>query len=607
MHGAELTQRLVAILAADAAGYSRLMAGNERATVIALDAARDVFKARIESNQGRVVDMAGDSVLAVFQTAIGAMVTALAVQKDLQDLVADVPEEQRLRFRVGLHLGDVIEKSDGTVYGDGVNIASRLQALAEPGSVMVSESIRAAIRGKVEVGFVDQGEQTVKNIPEPVRAYAVAGGPGSAHRPRSIPTGMDSPLPDKPSIAILPFANMSGDFEQEYFADGITEEIITELSRFRELFVTARNSTFTYKGKAVDVRTVAKDLGVRYVLEGSVRKDLSRIRVTGQLVDALTGNHLWAERFDRTLDDLFAVQEELTHSIVTAIAPHIHASELEKARRRRPDSMIAYEIAMCARSKAWEAHHKSDRLLREEAISDARAALAIDGRSTVALIALAILQWQHVAYATATDPRAAFTEGLAAAERAVEIDPSEAWGYACKGLLLTFVRGGARSMEALLDLRRAHELNPHDTTILAALGLAETHAGEPHVAVGLLEQALRLSPRDLTRHSLLLTLAIACLGARQYAKGVEYASRGISEFPASSALHANRALCLVGLGEIAKAKAALQEASRLDPELIREWSEGRWVHRKPEDQHRLSTFVRVAAGLESPSAADELR
>ena len=272
----------------------------------------------------------------------------------------------------------------------------------------------------------------------------------------------------------------------------------------------------------------ARDLGVRYVLEGSIRKDVSRIRVTGQLVDALSGNHIWAEKFDRTLHDVFAVQEELTHSIVTAIAPQISASEFEKARRRRPDSLIAYEIAVCARSKAWAAFYRSSRTLRDEAISDARVALAIDARSTTALIALAMAQWQHVASATATDRHAAFTGGLAAAEHAIEVDPSEAWGYACKGLFLAHALDRDRTDEALRNLRRAHELNPHDTSIQASLAFAETMAGHPEEAGERLEQTLRLNPRDLTRASLLLTLTVACLGARQYAKGA-------STVPAASA------------------------------------------------------------------------
>ena len=360
MTGTELKQRLAAILAADVAGYSRLMATDERATVTALDAARAVFRMQIESNQGRVIDMAGDSVLAVFETAAGAVSAALAVQQELNSAVSGVPEDRRMRFRIGIHLGDIIEKSDGTIYGDGVNIAARLEGLAEPGGITVSESIRTAVKGKVSAGFEDQGEQKVKNIPEPVRAYRVVREDGAAPKAKSAAGEIDLSLPDKPSIAVLPFANLSGDPEQEYFTDGITEDVITELSRFHSLFVIARNSTFTYKGKAVDVRTVAKELGVRYVLEGSIRRAANRIRVTAQLIDALTGNHIWAEKYDRVLEDIFAVQEELTRSIVTAIAPQIQVAEQSKVRRRRPTNLSAYEIAV----RAWAAWKTRARRMR---------------------------------------------------------------------------------------------------------------------------------------------------------------------------------------------------------------------------------------------------
>ena len=285
MDETRFSNRLAAILAADAAGYSRLMAADERATVAALDAARAVFRTQIEAHHGRVVDMAGDSVLAVFDTASRGGGAALAVQAELARSAGRAsPDDRRMRFRIGVHLGDVIEKADGTVYGDGVNIAARLQALAEPGGITVSDAVRGAVRGKVAARFDDQGEQTVKNIADPVRAFAVrAEGPVPATATQARPAvgQIDLSLPDKPSIAVLPFANMSGDPEQEYFTDGITEDIITELSRFHSLFVIARNSSFSYKGQSPDMRRVGKELGVRYVLEGSIRKSAQRIRVTG--------------------------------------------------------------------------------------------------------------------------------------------------------------------------------------------------------------------------------------------------------------------------------------------------------------------------------------
>ena len=312
----------------------------------ALDAARKIFRSRIESSQGRVIDMAREKN----------------------------PEDRRMRFRIGIHLGDVIEKADGTVYGDGVNIAARLEGLAEPGGITVSESVHTAVRGKVSAEFLDRGEQQVKNIAHPVRAFAVRTDGHIAARPSSTAGAIDLSLPDKPSIAVLPFANMSGDPEQEYFTDGITEDIITELSRFHSLFVIARNSTFTYKGKAVDVRTVAKELGVRYVLEA----------------------------------------------------------------RRRPENLSAYEIAARGYALAWDSAVKSDRAFREQAILEANKALAIDPRSSLALNVLAFAQWQHVVFRTASDFKAAFEEGMAAAEKSIEVDPSDSDPYTHKAWLQQF-------------------------------------------------------------------------------------------------------------------------------------------------------------------------
>ena len=319
MNSTGLKQRLAAILAADAAGYSRLMAADERATVAALDAARAVFRRQIEANHGRVIDMAGDSVLAVFETATGAVTAALGVQQEIDASSSDVPDDRRMRFRIGVHLGDVIEKLDGSIYGDGVNIAARLEGLASPGGVMVSDAVQGAVRSKVSASFSDQGEQTVKNIAHPVRAFSVQAG-GTAPSPAASSAGLPRERPsEKPSIIVLPFTNMSGAPEQEFFADGLTEDILTDLSRFRELFVISRNTSFKYKGQAVDVKKVARELGVRYVVEGSVRKSGNRVRITVQLIEAESDHHIWAERYDRDLEDIFAIQDEVTSSIVATL------------------------------------------------------------------------------------------------------------------------------------------------------------------------------------------------------------------------------------------------------------------------------------------------
>lgn len=602
-----IRQRLAAILAADAAGYSRLMAADEHGTVTVLDAARDIFKAQIESRQGRVVDMAGDSVLAVFETATGAVAAALAIQEELERQVSALPRGRRMRFRIGVHLGDVIEKADGTVYGDGVNIAARLQGLAVPGGITVSDSVRNAVRGKVSAAFNDLGEQTVKNIPEPVRAYSAEAEGGAAAKPRSVVREIDLSVPDKPSIAVLPFANMSGDPEQEYFSDGVTEDIITELSRFHSLFVIARNSTFTYKKKATDIRVVAKELGVRYVLEGSIRKSANRVRVTTQLVDALTGKHIWAERYDRMLEDIFAVQEEVTQSIVAAIAPQIAAAELAIARRSRPGSLSAYEVALKASANARVAWVTADRMLLDRAIKEAKEALATDPGSVLALNALAWSSWQTLFLKIATDAEAAWKAGMAAAGRAIELDRLDNQAYRWKGMLLLAAPGEVQWDDALANLRRAHELNPNDASTLQSLGYGEVVAGNPHQAIDHLTRFLRVSPRDPVIYNAYTVLAVAYFVTRDYDDSLRYALLAIREAPNSPGPYLSAVLAHVGIGDMNSAKAALETARGIAPQYVQSRLHGDIPWRKAEDRQRQMTFLRIAAGLEGPSAADAFR
>ena len=326
-----------------------------------------------------------------------ALSAAIAFQQAVTEANRDQPEDTRIVFRIGLHLGDLIVEGED-LYGDGVNVAARLEAEAPPGGIVVSRAIREAVEGRLKAKLHALGELALKNIERPIRAFRVEWDAADwktmeADAPKPAipaePTTSALALPDKPSIAVLPFQNMSGDPEQEYFTDGITEDIITELSRFHSLFVIARNSSFSYKGKSPDVRQVGRELGVRYVLEGSIRKSSNRIRVTGQLIDTLTGNHIWAERYDRVLEDIFAVQEEVTRAIVAAIAPQIESTEQSKAARRRPDNLSAYEIALRAWAHAWRDTDKADRTLLDQSIREAREALAIDPNSVLALHALA--------------------------------------------------------------------------------------------------------------------------------------------------------------------------------------------------------------------------
>ncbi|MGH9577767.1 MAG: hypothetical protein ACRD3R_10055, partial [Terriglobales bacterium] len=393
--------------------------------------------------------------------------------------------------------------------------------------------------------------------------------------------------------------------EQEYFSDGITEDIITELSRFHSLFVIARNSTFTYKGKPVDVRTVAKELGVRYVVEGSIRKATNRIRVTAQLVDALTGNHIWAEKFDRLLEDIFAVQEEVTRNIVAAIAPQIDAAELAAISRKRPENLTAYEIAMRAWANARDSMNKQDRILRDQAIREAKEALAIDPKSVLAHNAIAHAQSQHVWLRTTADIERAWKEGMDAAVQAITLDASDHRAYMLKGRLLS--SAGGRWDEALNAARRAHELNPNDSLALFSLGTAEANYGDSEQGIRYLLQVLRVNPRNLWQFHVHAQLALACFVTKEYSKGVEWGLLAIGEAPDHPTALQHLATCYVGLGEIEKAKVSLENLRRLSPEFLESRLKGMSTFRRPADRERQVVFMRIAAGLEDPGAAEALR
>ncbi len=491
MTGSELKQRLAAILAADVAGYSRLMAADERATVAALDAARAVFRTQIESNQGRVIDMAGDSVLAVFETATGAVSAALAVQQNLNAAASTLQEDRRMRFRIGVHLGDVIEKADGTVYGDGVNIAARLEGLAEPGGITVSESIRTAVRGKVNATFDDQGEQQVKNIPEPVHAYRVGTVGVSVPKASLAVEEIDLSPPDKPSIAVLPFANLSNDPEQAYFAEGLTASLTTDLSRISGLFVIASTSTAIFSGKAVDIRQIGRDLGVRYVLQGSVQRGGNKVRMNAQLVEPGSGAQLWSDRFDGDAMDLFALQDQITGRIANSIGRQIVVMAARDAEKRKTNpqaaDLLVRGIALAQKLEALESLLEQEVLFRE--------VLALDPNNSDAWARLArAILLQRAQFGSALTPEQRdekLTEGRKAVERALALDPNSSRAHLAKGLLYLALRNhaeAARSFEVAIALDR-NSVHAH-----ANLGNALTFLGEPEKAIPWIEQAIRLDP-----------------------------------------------------------------------------------------------------------------
>jgi adenylate cyclase len=577
-----LRQRLAAILAADAVGYSRLMEADERSTAAALDAARDIFRAEIESNHGHVVNMAGDSVLAVFDTAAGAVTAALAVQRTLDALSADVPDESRMRFRIGVHLGDVMEKADGDLYGDGVNIAARLQALAEPGGIIVSEAVRGAVKSRVAATFDDRGPQAIKNIADPVRAFSVrleaakrsptpVASTSTRRLPRRVPwlavaavallIGIGTTVwllqsrsaapvvatttvpviptpPGKPSIAVLPFDNMSGDPEQAYFADGITEDLITDLSKVSGLFVIARNSTFAYKGKSRDIREIGKVLGVRYVLEGSVQRSGANIRVNAQLIDATSGGHVWADRYDVDLKNIFGLQDTVTRNVVKALAVELTKDDSERVASRGTNNVQAYDVFL----KGWEHYQRQTPDEFRAAIVDFKKAAELDPNYGRAYAALAATYWEtytrywgqavgighntggnDVQYGAeqflakamrAPTPLAhqvasamlvhaqQHEEAIVEAKRAIAADPNDADGYIALANALSFIGKPGEAQEAV---ERAMRLNPHyPSSYLYQRGLAQFGANRLDEAASSLEKAIAINREDYWSQRLLL-------------------------------------------------------------------------------------------------------
>jgi adenylate cyclase len=480
-----IRQRLAAILAADVAGYSRLMGHDERGTLAALDAARLILRDKIQANQGRVIDMAGDSVMAVFPIATGAVSAALAIQKALHESTTGVAEDRCMRFRVGVHLGEIIEKDDGSVYGDGVNIAARLEGLCEPGGVVVSDSIRNAVRGRVDASFEDLGEQTVKNIEQPVHAFRCS--PSGAPL-QTGPFVTSKPTPSRGhSIAVLAFDNMSGDPEQGYFCDGISEDIITDLSKINGLAVIGRQSAFTYKGKANDLRRVGRELGVRYVLEGSVRKSGRRVRVTAQLIDAESGTHLWANRYDRELDDVFLVADDVARDIVEALDIKLGRGEDARIWRRALKTVEARETF----SRGWDAYARStaegNRAARELFSEVAR----LEPESPQGYAYAGITHALDVIHGWSIDIARSLAEVRRLGTKALELDEASAAAHAATAIAALFE---SRFDEAVAEARKSLELRPMCATPRANLAFAQLYAGDYEPAIQNAGSAIALNP-----------------------------------------------------------------------------------------------------------------
>jgi adenylate cyclase len=538
-----LERRLTAILAADVVGYSRLMGEDETGTLERLKSLRrELVQPRIAERKGRIVKLMGDGLLAEFPSVVEAVQCAVDIQGSITEREVDLLDESRIHLRIGVNLGDIIvEGSD--IYGDGVNVAARLEGLAAPGGICVSGKVYEEVGKKLPIAFEDLGEQAVKNIPEPIRVYRWCGvppSPSTGREKQEVPL----PLPDKPSVAVLPFTNMSGDLEQAYFSDGITEDIITELSRFDMLFVIARNSSFCFRGDAIDVSEVGRKLGVRYVVEGSVRRSGNRVRVTAQLIDATTGNHVWAERYDRDLEDIFAVQDAVVQAIVAALAQRVSAAEVERTRRRPATDLAVYDLILRAQHHMgiWtnEDYVKARELLEKAVDLDPNCAQAY---GTLAWCSTYLTWFEGESQVPA---KTAFDAG----RRALSLDPQIVEAHS--GLGNAHLQAGEHE-QALHHYETAARLNPNNAHVILHLGYCRAMVGDLEQGLKLLRRAMRLNPYhpDWYRESYGEILYMR----RDYAAAVDAFNRMSHKAPWT---HYFLAACYAQLGRDAEAQKEVQ-------------------------------------------------
>jgi adenylate cyclase len=571
-------RRLTTILAADVAEYSRLMRADEDGTLAVLTACRAILDTLVAEHRGRIANTAGDSVLAEFPSVAGGLSCALAIQEAIAKHNEPLSLDRQMRFRIGIHLGDVMIKG-ADLFGDAVNIAARLEALAEPGGICVSATVREHIGTRVAAAFTDAGAQQVKNIAEPVHVFRVAA--IGASQPAKPPAAL--PLPDKPSVAVLPFTNMSGDPEQEFFADGIAEDIITALSRYPSLFVIARNSCFTYKGRSVDVKQVGRELGVRYVLEGGLRKAGNRIRVTAQLVEAESGKHVWAERYDRDLADIFALQDEITEAVTIAIAPAIAGAEQHRSLRKPPgslDAWAAYQRGLWHLGKfGTEDNALAQRFFQR--------AIDLDPNFAGGYGGLAIAKRRGV-------QRLGLLEGdgvLQLARRAVLFDPNDAEARARLGFILL---GQGDHDGALAEVERALAISPNLASAHAVLGQILMCSGCPKEGRVALERSIRLDPRDPMALLNLMNVAISYFLSGEYDAAIEAAKRVIRAYPDYPMTYPWLVAALGQSGRIEEAERALQRAITIAPGAFDLLVRSRAPWYRPEDLDHMIEGLRKA-------------
>jgi TolB-like protein/class 3 adenylate cyclase/cytochrome c-type biogenesis protein CcmH/NrfG len=582
----KVARKLRAIFSADVKGYSILMADDEVSTVQTLKDYQKIMSACIEQRDGRVVDAVGDNLLAEFESAVDAVQCAVEVQKELKEKNEGLTEEKRMEFRIGINIGDVIQDGD-RIFGDGVNVASRIEGLADPGGVCISRNAHDHVKGKLELGFENLGEYEVKNIKEPVRIYRVMLESASAGVSIDWKTSANiaKSLSDKPSIAVLPFVNMSGDDEQEYVADGLTENIITALSKIPQVFVIARNSTFTYKGLAVKVQKVARELGVRFVMEGSVQKAGEMVRITAQLIDAISGHHIWAERYDRKLNDVFAVQDEITLKVVVALQVELTDGEQAQVRHRSTTNLDAWGYWVKAYD-LFEKHTKEGYAKARELLDHS---LKLDPRYANALALKAVTHFQDIHFGYAESPAESFMQSVELCQKAISIDDSEPDSLALWGLLQMAQR---QYDEAIKYGEKALALGPNNAEVHALLAFIKHYVGKNKEAIGLLKKAILLQPNYHAWYSQYLGMA--------YTESQEY-DLALSAFEDVTIKAPHQtwgflwlAVVYIRLGREEKAKKQIVKAMAVNPELSRESLSAANFYKNPKTWERLMEDRRQA-------------
>ncbi len=581
-----MERRLAAILAADVVGYSRLIGVDEEGTLRTLGACRAVIDGKVTAHRGRVFGSAGDSVIAEFASPLEAVRCAVKIQQELETRNAELPEDRRMQFRIGVNLGDVMAEGEN-LFGDGVNIAARLEQLAEPGGIYVSDDIYRQVEGKVDVALDDLGEQRVKNITKPVRVFRARLGEDTAAG--AIGSSEPLPLPDKPSIAVLPFENMSGDTEQGYFADGITEDITTALSRISGLFVIARNSAFTYKGKLVDVRQVGRELGVRYLLEGSVRKAGDRLRITGQLVDTGTGAHLWADKFDSTSEDVFDLQDRVAATVAGAIEPSVTQAEIERASLKPTDNLQAYDCLL----KALGESQLYSREGVDRAIRLARRATEMDPRYAQAYAYIASWLQIRKIYGWMENEAEEIEEGIRLAYLAVQLQPNDPTVLTQAAFALAHLNHDLVTAIPWFD--RAIALNPNSAMAFGRGAVVRNFAGEYAIAANHADRAIRLSPFDPFMFAFSMARGISHFFRRELADAIAWLRKAAQENPQHTPTFFCLASALAHSGQLDDARAAMSRVMDMRPMSSVTWHRQRRPY--PDDDYEYLLDGARRAGL----------